>query len=72
MNITSIIVGIVAFFVGALIAVVLSNGKRQKLVQETAALQGKIDGADKLLESTKEMYEQKLKDIQADADHDME
>ena len=72
MNITSIIVGIVAFFVGALIAVVLSNGKRQKLVQETAALQGKIDGADKLLESTKEMYEQKLKDIQADADHDFE
>lgn len=71
MNITSIIVGVVAFLVGALIAVVLGNGKRQKLVQEAAALQGKIDGADKLLESTKQMYEQKLKDIQADAEHDM-
>ena len=72
MVITYIIVGIVALLVGALIAVVLGNGKRQKLVQEAAALQGKIDGADKLLESTKQMYEQKLKDIQADADHDME
>lgn len=72
MVITYIIVGIVALLVGALIAVVLGNGKRQKLVQEAAALQGKIDGADKLLENTKQMYEQKLKDIQADADHDME
>ena len=72
MIITCIVVGIVAFLVGVLIAVVLGNSKRQKLVQETATLQGKIDGADKLLESTREMYEQKLKDIQADADHDME
>lgn len=43
MNITSIIVGVVAFLVGALIAVVFGNGKRQKLVQESAALQGKND-----------------------------
>lgn len=72
MIITFIIVGIVAFLIGALIAIVFGNGKRQKLVQETAALQGKIEGTEKLLESTKQMYEQKLKDIQADADHDME
>ena len=71
MIITYIIVGIAAFLVGTLIAVVLGNGKRQKLVQETATLQGKIDGADKLLENTREMYEQKLKDLLADADHDM-
>ena len=41
MIITYIIVGLVAFIVGALIAIVLGNGKRQKLVQETATLQAK-------------------------------
>ena len=72
MNLLNIIVGFVAFCIGVLIAVVAGTGKRQKLVQETAALKGKIEGADRLLENTREMYEQKLKDFQADADHDME
>jgi len=72
MIITYIIIGIIALVVGLLIAWFVGNGKRQKLIQETAILKGQIDGAEKLLAATKENYEQRLQSLQSDADHDLQ